>query len=105
MPVELVSAWRQAGGYQVIGHAELLPVQLAAKVWSERLAGRLSIWFLDQDAARRGTIRGYSPAARSSDIIEEAAEILAAAETYPWFARVATGSNIADGPSRLDFAL
>ena len=60
---------------------------------------------MDQDAARRGMIRGYSPAARSSDIIEEAAEILAAVETFPWFARVSTGSNIADGPSRLDFAM
>ena len=74
-------------------------------VWQARIAGRFSIWFLDQDAARRGLIRGYSPSARSSDIIEDAAEMLASAETYPWFARVATGSNIADGPSRMDFSL
>ena len=37
-------------------------------------------------------------------MIKDAAELLASAETNPWFARVATGSNIADGPSRLDFA-
>ena len=48
-------------------------------------------------------IRGYSPSSRSSDIIEEASELIASAETYPWFARVAAGSNLADGPSRLDF--
>ena len=96
VPDELVKKWQQAGGHQVIGQAELLPVQVAARVWQTRIAGILSIWFLDQDAARRGMIRGYSPAARSSDIIEEAVVILAAVETFPWYRRRALEARVCD---------
>ena len=103
VPDVIVERWRKEGGHQIIGQAELLPIQVAADTWEARLRGRLSIWFADQDAARRGMIRGYSPAARSSNIIDEASELLAKAETYPWFARVASGSNPADPPSRLNF--
>ena len=64
----------------------------------------MSTWYLDQDAAIRGLLKGYSPVGRSSAIIDAAAQAMAEASTRPWFARVGTGSNPADDPSRLRFA-
>ena len=64
------------------------------------LADRYSTWFLDQDAARRGLKKGYSASMRSGVIIDLTADLMATVGTYPWFARVPTASNIADGPSR-----
>ena len=39
VPEELVTEWRRRGGFQVIGQAELLPIQMAAKIWSDKLQG------------------------------------------------------------------
>ena len=103
VPEELATEWRKQGGFQVIGQAELLPIKMAAKIWSDKMQGPLSIWFQDQDAARRGMVKGYSSAERSSGIIDAAAQAMAAASARPWFARVATGSNPADDPSHLRF--
>ena len=54
VPQHIVDKWRSQGGHQVIGQAELLPVLVAAKVWRRRVADRYAMWFIDQDAARRG---------------------------------------------------
>ena len=67
------------------------------------MSDQYSLWFADQDAARRGLIKGYSPVARSASLIDATLQALAGVGTYPWFARVPTASNIADGPSRLCF--
>ena len=104
VPQELVSKWRSQGGKQVIGQAELMPVNIAARLWRGALANSLSIWFIDQDASSRGLTKGYSPVDRSSVIIDAAAQALAEAGTRPWFARVNTGSNPADAPLRLEIA-
>ena len=103
VPARIVTAWRAAGGFQVIGQAELLPVYLASVLWSAELKDQYSIWFIDQNAARQAMAKGYSPAGRSATIIDSTTEMLARARTWPWFARVASASNIADGPSRQEF--
>ena len=81
-----------------------MPVNVAAVVWEGLLSNSLSIWFIDQDASRRGLTKGYSPVDRSSLVIDAAAQALADDCTRPWFARVNTGSNPADAPSRLEIA-
>ena len=102
VPDSVVEHWRSQGGQQVIGQAELLPVLVAAAVWQDIIASRYTLWFIDQDAARRGLTKGYSSAVRSGTLIDSTAELLADAGTIPWFSRVGTASNLADGPSRLD---
>ena len=64
------------------------------------LRDRYSTWFLDQDVARRGLIKGYSSSSRSGVILDLTADWMATVGTDPWFARVPTASNIADGPTR-----
>jgi len=88
---------------QVIGQAELLPVLLAKTTWPDRFANRANITFIDNDSARFGLIRGYSPILDSSRIINESWLADARLGAASWFSRVPSASNIADAPSRLDF--
>ena len=100
-PQPIVDEWRSQGGYQVIGQAELLPVLVAAAIWRKDVTNRHTMFFIDQDAARRGLTNGYSSATRSGALIDMTTELLADSGAYSWSARVGTASNIADGPSRL----
>ena len=101
VPDSVVAAWRGPGSWQVIGQVELALVVLAARVWAGRVEGRHIIVFLDQDAARLGLIKVFSPSEASAAIIDVAMHRLASSCTYPWFTRVASASNPADFPSRL----
>ena len=104
VPECLVDLWSEgrAGG-QVIGQAELAPVAVAARLWQSALAGRNVLIFIDNDSAREALIRGYSPAWPSAELIATTWLALAQCRCRPWFARVPGPSNIADGPSRLQF--
>ena len=59
--------------------------------------------FIDNDAARFGLISGYSPVAASASLISVTWAIASQLSVAPWFARVPTVCNLADGPSRLRF--
>ena len=61
------------------------------------------IFFVDNNAALDGMIRGYSDSKASVSILKAYAEIDDANPCIPWFARVQSAANIADGPSRLKF--
>ena len=98
----MVEGWRSSGKWQVIGQAELLPVLLAAVVWADILRNRYVVFWLDQDAARQGLTKGYSPSEHSAVLIDLASQHLSALQVFPWFARVPSASNPADAPSRLD---
>ena len=74
----------------VIGQAELI----------DRLLG----CFVDNDSARYAAIAGCSPVKASAAILDALASVDAELGVVQWFARVPSASNLADGPSRLDFA-
>ena len=94
------------GSQQIIGQLELLPILVALWVWKARFCepGRRVIAFVDNDAARYGIIRGYSPREVSRLIIEGFWHEAAALQIAPWLARVPTDGNPADAASRLDHA-
>ena len=100
VPSGIVGSWRRDQRTQVIGQAELAPVILSIRLWADVLRGRHVIVFIDQDAARLGLVKAYSPSEVSSELIDVAMASVADVSVYPWFARVATASNIADLPSR-----
>ena len=54
---------------QVIGQAELLPVLVAKETWKETLRGRRALFFVDNEAARLGLVKGYSPVLPSLELI------------------------------------
>ena len=105
-PRVVAEAW--SGGQrlrQVIGQAEIAPVVIAKKTWAVRLAGRLILHFVDNDAARAGLIKGYSPSLASCKLIAEAALEDVRIQAASWYARVPTQSNVADHPSRFERSL
>eukprot|EP00973_Karenia_brevis_P002349 316089-Karenia_brevis.AAC.1 len=59
---DLVEEWKsKASQDQVIGQAEIFPVLVARLTWKHYLKGRRVIFFLDNEAARIGLVRSYSP--------------------------------------------
>ena len=101
LPSALVQHWRRDGSVQTIGQAELLPVLLTRLALPELLRHRRVFWFIDNDGARQGLIRGVSSSPASQQIIEAICDSEAVSQSWPWYGRVASESNPGDGPSRL----
>jgi hypothetical protein len=99
----LVRCWQSGGSQQVIGQGELLPVLLSRRLWKEEMQGRRVFAFVDNDSARDSLVAAFSPSAHSMNIIYRFLEMDLSSVSHFWFARVPSKSNIADGPSRLDF--
>ena len=86
---------------QVICQAEIFPTLVARHTWKERLRGKRVLYFIDNDSARLALIKSYSPVLSSLRIIEQCAVWDCKENCTSWFARVPTGANCADGPSRM----
>ena len=100
---QIVECWTEGTPGQVIGQAELLPIAMSRLLWSNRLQGRRVIYAIDNDAARDGLIKADSPSRHSAKLIDVFFKVEAAKPSWPWFMRVASAFNPADGPSRLSF--
>ena len=61
------------------------------------------IYFVDNDAAKDGLIKKYSPSSASNELIEAFWSLEASMGSYAWLERVPSKSNPADAPSRADF--
>eukprot|EP00973_Karenia_brevis_P086267 11963214-Karenia_brevis.AAC.1 len=54
-----VNSWkRNPGQVQVIGQAELFPLLVARLTWAKHLQGKRVIFFVDNEGARLGAIKG-----------------------------------------------
>ena len=58
---------------QVIGQAEILPVVIAKLTWKNLLKDRKAIFFIDNEAARLGLVKSYSPVLPSLELIMQSA--------------------------------
>eukprot|EP00973_Karenia_brevis_P037259 5136849-Karenia_brevis.AAC.1 len=97
---DLVDQWRtREKQEQVIGQAELFPLLVARLTLAEYLKEARVIYFLDNEAARLGAIKAYSPVWPSLKIISSLWQWDLENESVPWYARVPTEANIADNPS------
>lgn len=104
IPQELVNLLRlTVHSDQIVGQSELLPCLGARLKWPQLLRGRPVLHFIDNDAARFGLIRGYSPSRPSACIISDFWTAEAELGCRSWFDRVPSASNPSDGPSRIKF--
>ena len=104
--VEQVEAWKtKLDQTQVIGQAELYPVLLAKLTWAKHLKNRRAIYFIDNEAARLGLVKAYSPVLPSLAMMMDCLNWDYANSAESWYSRVPSSANISDGPSRLDFSL
>ena len=88
-----------------IHQIELLPIVLACIVLGEDVKERATMFHIDNSAAQSALINAGSSNLFSSAIVYTYLELEQHLQLRPWFARVGTYSNIADGPSRGDYAL
>ena len=84
---------------------ELLPLLAAAVLWGPMLDKSQVVFYLDNEAARAGLIKGSGATRMADAIISEFCEMESSLQLKTWFSRVPSHSNLSDGPSRLDFSL
>ena len=105
VPPRVVELWSDGGEKtMMINQAELLPALLARRTWRRELQSARLIHFLDNDGCRDALVRGYSPVRHSARLVGATLLLDAKLSILSWFTRVPSFSNIADGPSRMDFA-
>ena len=85
LPAMVTDEWGRCGRQQLVFEAEVLPYLLALECWHDIMAGRHVLIFIDNDGARHSWIRGGAESIHAMPC--------------------RTASNVADGPSRLDFRL
>ena len=105
VPPRVVELWSDGGEKtMMINQAELLPALLARRTWRRELQSARLIHSLDNDGCRDALVRGYSPVRHSARLVGATLLLHAKLSILSWFTRVPSFSNIADGPSRMDFA-
>ena len=99
IPADLLGRWLE-DRTQCINQVELHPVAVATGIWKSVLADRDAIFWIDNEAARFGLIRGSSAVDVSQELITETWGEISSSQIYPWFERVPSSGNPADAPSR-----
>ena len=82
---------------------EILPVNLAARLWSKYLISANVVFYLDNESARSAYIRGDATSSIGRAIVQDFLEWEWQTKINPWFGRVPTSSNLGDDVSRLNF--
>ena len=100
VPQELVLYWLATVGEQIITQVELFAVIAARLHLGIECKSRKVVYYIDNDAARDSLIRGFSESNASLSLIFLFYQLERSSASFLWFARVASHSNIADGPSR-----
>ena len=103
VPDGLVSQWQSHGRTHVIAQAELLPVILARITWAELLRGFRVVYYIDNEGVREALVSGSSASLASRDMLRLCGQLECFLEAESWYARAPSPSNIAHGPSRLEF--
>ena len=99
----LVQAWLDNKKH-IFGLVELYAVVLARAHWARFLEGRKVVYYIDNMPAMRALIKGTSSATwREVLMLFEKDE--AKGQSFSWFSRVPSPSNVADGPSRSEFSM
>ena len=88
-----------------MGQLEILACPMALATWEKRIEHRRIILFVDNDAAAACLVRGYSPKTDSSALVGTFWLLASQCKSEIYIDRVESKSNIADGPSRLDFSV
>ena len=98
VPQSIVDSWYPRATY--MGQLEALAAPVSLSTWRHQLKNRQIIHFIDNDAVASSLVKGYSPKADSTWIINEYWSLAAAIGADIYIDRVESKSNLADGPSR-----
>ena len=104
MPRSLMNTWSESGKKHLIGPVELYAVGLARSCWSSYLDNR-ALFFIDHGGVLAALISGSSRDSIWRHILLKIERSDAVTPCLAWYARVASASNISDGPSRGEWEL
>ena len=88
-----------------IAQVELLAIKAAIEAFGPEAEGKRLIVLVDSESALGAAIKGYSTKEDISDLVTELWEAISRFGLIVYFDRVSTDANIADGPSRNNFAV
>ena len=81
----------------------MLPVLVATSIWADSIKHSQVVYYIDNEAAKSAFIQGVG----FTDVAKSITSLFDSLETrlciISWFGRVASHSNLSDGPSRLQF--
>ena len=84
---------------------ELAPLVVAFSLWHGLFQGSQLVCYLDNEGARHSCIRCFADSSELSDLwVQNILESEQRSRVHVWYGRVPTSSNVADGPSRLQFS-
>ena len=84
----------------VIFEAELLALLVSFMLWKKFLKGHPCVAYVDNNSTRDVCISGSARTYPGSGLVAQVLAVEDSQGILPWFARVPSESNIADGPSR-----
>ena len=90
---------------QYIGQLELYAALLAYSTFKDELRGRKAVHWIDNTSALAALIKGYSRVPDSAQIVHAYHSLVLGLKCKVWLEYVNTKANIADEPSRGEFAL
>ena len=103
VPTSVSSRWKERK--LQVWMTETLAAPVAIMTWRERLANRSSFVFVDNNGALAALVKGYSGQLDGSELIAFFWVLAARCRISLFLDRVPSPANIADGPSRGDYAL
>ena len=93
----------EAASNHPIYELEVLPVLVATSIWADSIKQSQVVYYIDNEAAKSAFIQGVG----FTDVAKSITSLFDSLETrlciISWFGRVASHSNLSDGPSRLQF--
>ena len=101
VPENIINKWHFRQSY--MGQLELLAPPWAIQLWGHILQGRSIILFVDNDSAAANLVRGYSPMDDSCTMVGNFWLTASSLKLHVYIDHVESKSNLADGPSRLNF--
>ena len=104
VPNHLRDFWLRTVGEQIIAQTEMYAVVCAFWDLQERMLDRRVLLFIDNESCRFALIKRASRSSAVLDMLKVIGELEAGAKAFVWFERVASFTNPADWPSRLDSA-
>ena len=105
LPDEVTAVWSGGVKQNLVFEAEVLPYNLALSCWGGLLRDRHVLVFIDNDGARHSWIKGSADSRHARRMSHQGTLPESDLNTTPYICMVPTTSNLADGPSRLDFGV
>ena len=93
------SGWLESSKH-IIGMVEMYGALVARTVWASILAGRKSILFVDNNAAKEAFVKGTSYNKHYRQMLVSLEQLESESRSWTWVARAPSHSNPADEPSR-----